>query len=122
MKAVFKHLLSILLVVAFILLTMGCDESLSSEASGDIYDFDIIEDVGFINDEFDAGAKITFTLKNVGESGIIKIMPKLSCSEGEWTREQSVILNAGESREFTYFFHEPTINATNIQGSVSVYP
>jgi hypothetical protein len=70
----------------------------------------------------DAGYSISFTITNNGQTGDVLIMPKLSTSEGEWTRQQTLRFAAGESRELSYKFLEPTIQATNIQGSVSTLP
>lgn len=117
-----KHLLSFSLLFLFVFLAIGSDESTTSKANGQVSNFEVTADFGVINDEPDAGYSISFTVKNVGENGVIKIIPKLSCSEGEWTREQTLTLNAGESRDLTYFFHEPTINSTNVQGTVNVNP
>lgn len=122
MNTTVKNFTSLTLFILFLFLAIGSDESSSSKAEGEISNFEVNSDFGIINDEPDAGFTVTFTLKNIGEKGVIEITPKLSCSEGEWTRNQSLTLNAGESKNLTYFFHEPTINSTNVQGSVYVYP
>jgi hypothetical protein len=50
------------------------------------------------------------------------VSPKLSSSEGEWSRTQNLSFDAGESRELKYLFPEPTISAGNLQARVSVFP
>ena len=75
-----------------------------------------------MRNEPDAGVNLSFRIKNVGKSGVIKITPRLSTSEGEWTREQTLKFDAGESKHLTYFFHEPTINAENIECYVRASP
>lgn len=78
--------------------------------------------MGIVNGQLDAGIMVTLTVKNNGESGFINIYPKINTSEGEWHRSQNVQFGAGESKTLTYFFDEPTINATNIQCWVSISP
>ncbi len=118
----FKHLLSLLLLILFLIIAGGSDESIVSNAKGVPSDFKIFNDAGVINNQLDAGYTISFTVKNTGQEGVITINAKLSCSEGEWTRSQTVNFKPNESNNFSYFFHEPTINATNVHGSVNVIP
>ncbi|HUJ33161.1 MAG TPA: hypothetical protein VLY23_17910 [Candidatus Acidoferrum sp.] len=75
-----------------------------------------------INGEMDWGSEVGFDLRNDGDRGMVHITVTLTCSEGEWNRTQDIQMEAGESRHFTYFFQEPTINATNYQGRVNVEP
>jgi hypothetical protein len=75
-----------------------------------------------VNNEPDYGIQVNFILRNEGKSGLINVRTWLTCSDGEWSREQRVTLDESESMSFTYFFHEPTINATNIQYGVNVDP
>ena len=70
----------------------------------------------------DAGVKVSLTVTNVGEAGIINIRPHINTSEGEWSRSQDIQFRSGESMNLSYFFDEPTINATNIQCTVAVSP
>lgn len=122
MKKRTKHFLSAIIGIGFLFIAFGSDEETMSQAEGQVSNFEVNSDFGIINDEPDAGYTITFTVKNIGKRGILTITPKLSCSEGEWTREQTLTLEAGASRNLSYFFHEPTINSTNVQGSVKVDP
>ncbi len=80
--------------------------------------------VGIIKDEPDFGIDVKVTVKNTGKEGEIKVFATLSTSEGEWSREQKLIFNEGESRNLTYFFHEPTINIdkNGIQCRIKVSP
>ena len=75
-----------------------------------------------INGQMDWGSEVGFDLKNEGERGMIHITVTVSCSEGRWVRSQDLLLEAGQFRHLTYFFHEPTINATNFQALVRVDP
>ena len=77
---------------------------------------------GIVNGQLDFGYKVSFTIENIGKRGAVTISPKISCSEGEWTRTQTLNLDVGESHNLTYFFHEPTINATNIECSAKILP
>lgn len=76
----------------------------------------------FINGEMDWGSEVGFDVRNASERGMIHITITLSTSEGQWDRSQDVLFEAGEFRHFTYFFQEPTINATNYQAVVRVDP
>jgi hypothetical protein len=107
----------------------GCDaesrrkfEAVASQADGKVSNFVRREDTRFVNGELDYGFTLTFIVENKGKAGIIKIMPWLSCSEGEWTRTQNLQFEAGESKNLTYFFHEPTINSENVQSGVKISP
>jgi hypothetical protein len=117
-----KNLLSLTTCLAFLFLANGCDESILSPARSEISNFEVNYDFGIINGKPDAGYTVTFNVKNKGEYGSITIIPKLTCSEGEWLREQTLILDKGESRVLSYFFHEPTINSTNVQATVHSNP
>ena len=97
-------------------------EALSSNAVPRITNMQAGHDTRIVNDEFDYGVTITFTIKNVGEAGMIRLQPWISCSEGEWSREQNLNFDAGESMDLSYFFHEPSINASNLQYGVKHQP
>jgi hypothetical protein len=99
----------------------GCVE-LTSKAKGKASNLVCEKSARFINNDMDAGIDVAITVKNVGETGIIVVTPKITTSEGEWSRRQELQFNAGESKNLTYFFAEPTINATNIQCTVGVLP
>lgn len=79
-------------------------------------------DVNLVDGLPDAGVVVEAIVKNAGNRGVIRTKVHLSTSEGEWDREQSLVFEAGEERELSWFFHEPTINASNIQSRVSVTP
>ena len=111
-------LLTLALLVFFLL---GC-RALASRAKGKASNVKCASDVGIVNGEMDAGIKVSLTVTNTGETGFINVKPELSTSEGEWHRSQDVQFNAGESKALSYFFDEPTINATNIQCRVAVSP
>jgi hypothetical protein len=115
-------------ILAALCLT-GCDvqtnrqiSALMSNAKGVATNLIVESDVGLINGEPDYGIKFSLQVQNVGDAGPITILPSVSSSEGEWQREQKVQFAAGETRTLSYFFHEPTINASNVQGVVKLYP
>jgi len=112
---------SLLAVASLMICVLACRE-LASRAKGRTSDLKCAPDIGVVKGEMDAGVKVTLVVKNVGESGFINIKPEITTSEGEWQRSQDVQFDAGESKTFTYFFDEPTINATNIQCRVGVSP
>ena len=74
------------------------------------------------NDEPDAGIQFGFVVTNEGEEGLLTISAQLSCSEGEWERTQRLRFRKGQRRKVSYFFHEPTVNATNVQSTAAVLP
>lgn len=112
---------SALPICACAVLLAGCD-AMGSKAAGVLQNGSCNGDVGIINDQFDAGVSYSFDLINRGETGPLQITVKLSTSEGEWSREQTLEFAPGERRRLTYFFHEPTINATNIACSANIWP
>jgi hypothetical protein len=80
------------------------------------------EHPALIAGEMNWGAEVGFDLRNNGKRGVIQIVVVLSSSEGQWSRKQDLVLEAGELRHLAYFFHEPTINVTNLQAMVRVNP
>lgn len=75
-----------------------------------------------INGQFDWGSEVAFDLANQSERGTVHITVTLSTSEGQWSRTQDLLLEKGQTVHLTYFFQEPTINATNYQATVHVEP
>ena len=75
-----------------------------------------------VNGEMDWGSEVTFDVKNEGDRGMIHVTVTLSCSEGQWVRSQDLLLEPGQTMHLTYFFAEPTINASNYQARVSAEP
>lgn len=75
-----------------------------------------------VNDRFDYGAKVGVKVTNEGEAGFVKIMPYLNSSEGNFHRNQDLFLDAGQTQFLTYFFHEISITATDINSGVKCRP
>jgi hypothetical protein len=111
-----KALMALALFSIAILLT-GC-----STAKGRIVKIEGEHDARLVDGDMDYGILVTVTITNDGDADPLRITTELSCSEGEWERTQSLHFDAGETKKLTYFFHEPSINATNIQYSVTVFP
>ncbi|MEW8429483.1 MAG: hypothetical protein AB2615_07185, partial [Candidatus Thiodiazotropha sp.] len=72
-----------------------------------------------INGEFDAGFKVVAVVENKGSASQLVVTAKLTSSEGDLQRRQTVPFNENESKSLTYQFHEPTIGATNVHAYVS---
>lgn len=107
----------------------GCDPATQRElevslsnAKARIRNLKAEEDTRIVNNEMDYGVSISFTLTNAGEAGLIRVSPWLSSSEGEWSRQQTLNVGAGQAINLTYFFPEPTINASNVQYGVRTKP
>ncbi|GEM_PF-1369901 len=117
-----KPLIAVVVLSAAVLLTgyKGC--AALSDAKGEVSNLRRKEEAKIVNGELDYGFIVSVTVKNVGKAGVIEIKPWLSSSEGEWKRTQTLNFTAGESKDLTYFFHEPTINATNIEYGIDVLP
>ena len=79
-------------------------------------------DSRIVNGDFDYGVVVTVTIKNAGEQGIIGVNPWITCSDGEYSRKQNLTFAKGEQKTLTYFFPEPTINSSNVQGGVKLTP
>ena len=120
-------ILSILTLAAAV--SSGCDAATqralaaaASDADGSASNLRADHDTRVRGGEWDYGLTLSFTVTNVGERGLIRISPWVSCSEGEWSRVQNLEFAAGERRQLTYFFHEPSVNSTNLQYGVRVTP
>jgi len=111
-----RTLIALAIFTTAILLT-GC-----SNARGRVEKVSAEGDVMIVDGEPDYGIKVTVIVKNVGESGSLRITARLSCSEGEWERTRNLHFNANEAKTLTYSFHEPTINATDIYYGANVFP
>ena len=123
-----KTLLGIVVIVSLLIAVQTNSElqeklrAVSSGASAQILSHNAKNDVRLVNGEFDAGITAHLTVKNNGKAGLIQIAAIVSCSDGEWTRSQNVSFEEDETKDFEFFFSEPTINATNIQVRYHVTP
>jgi hypothetical protein len=72
-------------------------------------------EVFFINGEPDAGLKVLVTVKNIGQTGQVRVAARLGTSEGDWKRTRTIRLNSHETRIVRFDFPEPTINVSNIE-------
>lgn len=107
--------LILMLIGAFI-------SSNSSRAKCELVGLDTKDSVAVTNGEFDASYVIKATVKNVGKGGDITIRAELSTSEGNFSREQTLTVEEGETRNLSYEFPEPTVNVSNVQGRISCSP
>ena len=97
-------------------------EAVTSKAGGVASDLTVKGDTGVVDGQPDFGYKVKFTVTNAGEGGLITVTTRLSTSEGEWSRQQKLSFDAGQVMTLSYFFPEPTINVTNVQATVNVFP
>lgn len=72
-------------------------------------------EVFLINGEADAGYTVQMKVRNNGQTGTIRLEVKLTCSEGDFVREREVHFDVGETKTIAFSFHEPTINARDVQ-------
>lgn len=75
-----------------------------------------------VDGNLDWGSEVSCDVTNQAVRGTIRITVTLSSSEGQWARTQDLLLDQGQSMHLTYFFQEPTINASNYQAVVSANP
>lgn len=116
-------------VALFSILSLtSCDElakvveAAGSKAPPAVLTHGLKSDAWLVNKEFDWGYQVALQLKNNGETGAVITNVTLSTSEGEWTRTQTVVMTAGETKDLSYTFTEPTVNATNIQYRITTLP
>jgi hypothetical protein len=95
---------------------------LFSNAKGSLIRSFAKDGVGLVDNQPDYGYTVTVVVRNVCRTDPIRIVARLNCDEGEWRRTQDVHFAAGETKTLNYFFAEPTVNASNCQYSVSVWP
>jgi hypothetical protein len=94
----------------------------SSAANGRMDSSTWENDVQLRNGWPDAGITTIIDVTNTAKKGLIMVSVTLSCSEGDWEREQKMLFDAGEARKVEFFFQEPTIHATNIETRTRVIP
>jgi len=94
----------------------------SSKAACELMERSLDADVFLVRGEADAGYRYNVRVKNKGEKGDLTIIANLSTSEGEFERKQTLAFDSQEIRDLSFAFHEPTINASNIQGSITCRP
>jgi hypothetical protein len=119
-KAAFRDVTIPLLITVFLISTAaysGC-----TKAKGKLIETKTAADFQVTSEGPDAGVTVTLVIKNVGDAGNLTINPEISCSEGTWERSQQLFFDADETKRLTYFFSEPSISATNIQGKVAILP
>jgi len=95
---------------------------LFSNAKGKLIQLTGKNDIGLIDNQPDYGITVTAVVMNVGQRDPIRVVVRLNCDEGEWRRTQDVQFASGETKTLHYFFSEPTVNVSNCQYSVSVWP
>jgi hypothetical protein len=78
--------------------------------------------VFIVNGAPDAGYNVVTQIRNSGKTGRVRIGATLSTSEGQFVKEQELELAADETQDLTFGFSEPTINASNIQSTVTCRP
>ena len=94
----------------------------AKKALGQVSDITQKAEVKWVNGEFDAGFTVSGSVKNAGLGGDLKVVAFLSCSEGEWLRTQHLYFRQGQTMNLTYFFHEPTVNASSCQARIVKAP
>jgi hypothetical protein len=119
MSNAFRVGVSLPIVAAYLVLAAASEPA--SQANCKVGDVSVEPDV-VILDGPDAGFKVSFPIENAGKDGTVSIKVRLSTSEGTFERQQDLSLSAGASRQLAYSFHEPTINATNVQAIVNCTP
>ncbi|MDQ8192357.1 hypothetical protein [Roseibacillus persicicus] len=111
-----------------LLLFSSCEElaplaqALSSKAKPEVTSHQIAGDAWIVDGEFDYGLQVKSQITNKGEQGDVMVNVTLSSSEGEWTRTQTINFDANETKDLSYVFTEPTVNATNVQYRVVTLP
>lgn len=95
---------------------------LTSGARGVVSSVNAKADSLLVNGGFDYSIVIDCTVKNVGKYGVIRVTPWLSSSEGEWSLDQHLYFQEGETKNLKFTFSQPTINATNLQYGVKIFP
>jgi Domain of unknown function (DUF4190) len=94
-----------------------------TQPHGEVLNIHAEPETKLIEGDFDYGFTVTVIVRNKSkERSTLTVKPWLSCSEGEWHRSQELVFDGEETKRLTYFFHEPTINATNIQYGAGVDP
>lgn len=106
--------------ILFVTSMLGC--GLVPKPSGHVSSVQVAEQPELVNGQLDWGGLVTFTVTNSGVEGMIHVVVTLSCSEGQWSRTQDLDFSQNQSMPLTYFFPEPTVNATNYQAQVTVTP
>lgn len=107
-------------VILGTLLMTACP--LFSKAKGKVVEVKAENDMGLVDNQLDYGITVTAVVRNMSTRGEIRIMTRLNCDEGEWQRTQDLQFNTEETKTVKYFFSEPTVNVSNCQYSVSVWP
>lgn len=74
------------------------------------------------NGEMDFGFTVVGKVKNEGGAGSANMTAKLSTSEGSYTRSREFYFDKASTHDVTFQFHEPTVNAVDIQAVVNCSP
>lgn len=70
-------------------------------------------------EQVDYGYQLAAVVFNKGEAGWAAIVARLSTSEGEYERKETLFMAKEAALTLAYDFPEPTLAAKNIQGQVS---
>jgi hypothetical protein len=118
------------ITVASMVGLVGCDrppigitEHPSNKAKGVLYsDVRCKSETKYIDGEWNHGFNATVTVRNIGQTGFIKVSVYLKSSQGEWVRTEELPICAKSYKTLNYFFPEPTHSAVNIQCRADISP
>jgi hypothetical protein len=55
---------------------------------------------------FDTAARVTCEIRNAGDTGSVTVIGSLDAQNGAWTKRQSSVIGARETRTFSFDFPE----------------
>lgn len=112
-------LLAIPMIIISCLIFPSCELYLS-EASPEVSKLEQEQTIDPYN--IDYGINVKLLVVNKGKAGLVSIDLTLSCSNGHWTRRQTLNLHEREKKLIVFWFPEPTISTKNCLCNPTVYP
>lgn len=128
-RSPFAHAASSLVVLGLLAFALpGCGRvgdtaaALGSQANVTALSHNMVADAFLVRGELDWGYQVLTTIRNNGDRGDVTIRVTLTSSEGQWERNQQLHMESGETMDLAYLFTEPSVNATNIQYRLFIWP
>lgn len=119
-RGTFARNVAIVIAGLFVLYAIG---NRISEAKPEVISVTNKSDTRLVNGAPDYGVLVQVSVHNrADESGNIVVKARLSTSEGEWERQQTLYFSADQTKNLEYFFSEPSVNASGIQSRCSAEP
>jgi hypothetical protein len=92
--------------------------SVPQRALCEVHEVQVAANSFVVRNQMDFGYTLKGIVRNSGPDATLQLVATLSTSEGEYQRARSLYFKSGGVMNVSFDYHEPTVNAANIQGRI----